>query len=108
MVTAFPVKHRGRANLLLWFCTAPPVHLVTTNVFNTVALFSPDNVDDLVFAWAQEQLQEQLQVFPPRIVSAVSVLISVTRFSVISVHAPLGPKSSASAATGVYYYFADT
>jgi hypothetical protein len=51
-------------------------------VLSVVALFSPLFVDEVRSPETQEQLQEQLQVFPPLTVFACSTLISVTRFKV--------------------------
>jgi len=53
---------------------------LVTKVFSVVESFSLVLVAEVVFDWAQEQLQEQLQDFPPRTEFAFSVLISETRF----------------------------
>jgi hypothetical protein len=50
-------------------------------VLSVVALFSPDWVELLVSDCTHEQLQEQLQVFPPLIELAVFTVISLMRFS---------------------------
>lgn len=56
-----------------------------------VESFSLVLVADVVLDWAQEQLQEQLQLLPPLMEFALSTLSSVTRFrfSIVYLLVPL-------------------